>query len=57
MDGRGRKPSDSLCPLGQVFWRLVRLKSCTGFYVQRGRSQVFEDLLAVLEVLPVRGNR
>ena len=49
--------SDSLCPLGQVFWRLVRLKSWPGFNVQRWRQRVFEDLLAVLEVSPVRGNR
>ena len=46
--------SDSLCPLGQVFWRLVRLKSWPGFNVQRWRQRVFEDLLAVLEVSPVR---
>ena len=46
--------SDSLCPLGQVFGRLVRLKSWPGFNVQRWRQRVFEDLLAVLEVSPVR---
>ena len=46
--------SDSLCPLRQVFWRLVRLKSWPGFNVQLWRQRVFEGLLAVLEVSPVR---
>ena len=46
--------SDSLCPLGQVFWRLVRLKSWSGVLFVRGVQREFEDLLAVLIFSPLR---
>ena len=52
-----RQSSDSLCPSGQVFVRLVRLKSCTGVLCVRWVQREFEDLLAVLIVSLVGGNR